>query len=52
MKYRGEAEFSRHQQLVHADIDKTLTDEEFKSLNEKNKKKLKKVRKHQDVKIY
>ena len=28
MKYRGEAEFLRHQQLVHEDIDKTLTDEE------------------------
>ena len=52
MEYRGEAEFSRLQQLVHVDIDKTLTDEEFNNLNEKNKKKLKMVRKHQNVKIY
>ena len=40
MKYRGEAEFSRHQQLVHADIDKTFTDEEFNSLNEKEREEV------------
>ena len=37
MEYRGEAEFLRHQQLVHADIDRTLTDEELKNLNENMK---------------
>ena len=40
MEYRGKAEFSRHQQLVHADIDRTLTDEELKNLNEKEREEV------------
>ena len=40
MEYRGEAELSRHQQLVHADIDRTLTDEELKNLNAKDREEV------------
>ena len=40
MEYIGEAKFSRHQQLVHADIDRTLTDEELKNLNEKEREEV------------
>ena len=29
IEYRGENEFARHNQFIHADCDKTLTDEEF-----------------------
>ena len=29
IEYRGEDEFARHNQFIHADCDKTLKDEEF-----------------------